>query len=183
MGINLSGGGHGIGGRVGIDSHHWLGLLLFLVLFAKAAFGGRVDGPRHVVHTPMVSVLSDFLGVFLSILGRHLLPCFVLFLTNLVRCVLLVLLLLSSLFLLVNELAELIIKLEVAFESADDGRHGHDLLVVGQLGASLAFHFQVVVLAHGASHEVLVSDQGEFAVKVVLVLALDVLLEVVAGNN
>jgi hypothetical protein len=183
MRINLSGGGHGIGGRVGTDGCRWLGLLLFLVLFAEAAFGGRVDGPRHVVHTPMVSVLSNFLGMFLSILGRHLLPCFALFLTDLVRCVLLVLLRLSSLFLLVNELAELIIKLEVAFESTDGGQHGHDLLVVGQLGTPLAFHFQVVILAHGASHEVLVGDRGEFAVKVVLVLALDVLLEVVAGSD
>jgi hypothetical protein len=132
----------------------------------------------------MVSVLSDFLGMFLSILGRHLLPCFVLFLTNYVCCgVLLVLLLLSSLFFLVNELAKLIIKLEVAFESADGGQHGYNLLVVRQLGAPPAFHFQVVLLAHGASHELLMGDQGEFAVKVVLVLVLDVLLEVLAGNN
>ncbi len=131
----------------------------------------------------MVSVLSKFLGMFLSILGRHLLPRFVLFLTDLVCCTLLVLLLLASLFLLVDKLAELIIKPEVAFESADGGRHGHDLLVIRRLGASLAFHFQVVILAHGASHEVLVGDQGEFAVKVVLVLLLDVLLEVVARND
>jgi hypothetical protein len=60
-----------MGGCVGTDGHCWLGLLLFLVLFAEAAFGRRVDGPRHVVHTPMVSVLSDFLGMFLSILGRR----------------------------------------------------------------------------------------------------------------
>ncbi len=85
MRIDLSGSGRGMGGRVGMDGRCWLGLLLFLVLFAKAAFGGKVDGPQHVVHTPMVSVLYDFLGMFLSILGRHLLLRFVLFLTNLVR--------------------------------------------------------------------------------------------------
>ncbi len=45
MRIDLSGGGRGIGGRVGMDCRCWLGLLLFLVLFAEAAFGGKVDGP------------------------------------------------------------------------------------------------------------------------------------------
>jgi hypothetical protein len=79
----------------------------------KAAFSWRVDGPGHMVLAPVVSVFSHVLGLLFAVLGRHLLPSFVLFLIHLVGCILLVFLLDPFLFLLVNKLAKLLAELQL----------------------------------------------------------------------
>jgi hypothetical protein len=55
------------------------------------------------------------------------------------------------------------------------------LLVVRGFGTPLPLHLKVIILAHGRDHEDLVG-RGEGAVEIILMLAADVLLEVVAGH-
>jgi hypothetical protein len=62
-------------------------------------------------------------------------------------------------------------------------QHGNNLLIVGQFGALLALHLQVVVLVHRAGHEVFVDDSGESSIKVIFMFILDVLFEAVARDN
>ncbi len=114
MRVDLRGSGRGIGGGVGTNSSQRLGLiLLFFVLLAKAAFSWQVDGPGRVVLAPVVSVFSYVLGLLFTVLGRHLLPSFILFLIHLVGRILLVFLLAPFLFLLVDKLAKLLIELQL----------------------------------------------------------------------
>jgi hypothetical protein len=63
--IYRGGGGGRNGGRVGL-----LGflLLLFFVLLAQHAIGRFVGSPRHVVFTPMVSVLAKLLLLIFTVL-------------------------------------------------------------------------------------------------------------------
>ena len=80
-----SGGCDGGGVRLGG------GLLVFGHFLAKLAFRWLVDGPRHVMDAPIKGELSIFLGLWVAVLGRDLLPCFIFLLFALVRRVLLVL--------------------------------------------------------------------------------------------
>jgi hypothetical protein len=66
------------------------GFLFFRPLFAKLAFQWLVDGPRHVVHTPIEGKFAVLLGLWVAILGRDLLPGLILLLLFLVGRVLLV---------------------------------------------------------------------------------------------
>jgi hypothetical protein len=86
----------------------------------------------------MVSVLAHLLALLVSGLGRHLLPCLVLLLLSLVSSVLLVhclpiatLTLSFSLAFVLDNLSELVIKLEMSLESIEPSQHGHNHLVTG----------------------------------------------------
>ncbi len=79
-------GGGGRNCRVGTEGL----LLLFLVLLAKAAISGLVDGPSHVVFAPVKGEFTLFLLLGVAIFGWDLLPGLILFLLSLVRRVLLV---------------------------------------------------------------------------------------------
>ena len=69
------------------------------------------------------------------------------------------------------------------FEGVDLGSHGNNLLVVRRFGAPLPLLPEPIILAQGRGHEGLVSEIDELAVKVVVVVAPDICLEVVAGDD
>jgi hypothetical protein len=88
---------------------------------------------------PMVSVLAHLLALLVSGLGRHLLSCLVLLLLGLVSSVLLVLRLpiaTLSLSFALDNISELVIKLEMSLESIERSQHGRNLLVTGGFGSS-----------------------------------------------
>jgi hypothetical protein len=135
MGVDGRGGRSGDGGRVGLVGF----LLLFLVLLPKEAISGLVDGPCHVVLTPIEGIFPDCLAhLALPRLGRFLLPHLIFLLLPFIRCVLLVLLLqglvVIALVSLASDGAELGIKFELTLQGIDIGAHCHDLLVVGGFG-------------------------------------------------
>jgi hypothetical protein len=77
---------------------HAVGRFLFLLaLLAQEASIRLVDGPHHVVLTPMKGIVPMFFFLGFSFLGRHSLPCLVLLLSFLVGSILLALLLLAFL--------------------------------------------------------------------------------------
>jgi hypothetical protein len=63
------------------------------------------------------------------------------------------------------------------------GGHGNNLLVVRRFGAPLPLLPELIILAQCRGNEVPVSEIDELAVKVVVVVAPDVRLEVVAGDD
>jgi len=63
------------------------------------------------------------------------------------------------------------------------GGHGNNSLVVRRFGAALPLLPEPIILAQGRGHEVSVSEIDELAVKVVVVVAPDVCLDVVAGDD
>ena len=69
MGIYGLGGRSSDGGRVGLVGF----LLFFLVLLPEIAISGLVDGPSHVVLTPIEGILSDACFA-LPRFGRFFLP-------------------------------------------------------------------------------------------------------------
>ncbi len=73
--------------------------------------------------------------------------------------------------------------LELSFEDFDLGGHGDNFLVIGGFGTPLSLLVEPIVLAHGKGHDRFVGDSGKVAIKVVVVVALDVCFEVVARNN
>jgi hypothetical protein len=124
-------------------------------------------------------VLVHLLGLLVAVLGGDLLPRLVLLLPGLILPVLLV----PRLHVIVEGVFEILVGLEITFESIDLGGHGNNLLVVRRFGAPLPLLPEPIILAHGGGHEGLVSEIDELAVKVVVVVAPDVRLEVVAGDN
>jgi hypothetical protein len=99
MRVHCQSSGSSKGGRVGLQG---LLLLFFLVLSAEEAVGGLVNGSCHVVLTPVVSVFSNLLLMFLTVLWWLFLPSLVLLLftsVEPVRLVLLPLVLVVTLFL------------------------------------------------------------------------------------
>ena len=137
----------------------------------QAALGGEMHAPCHVMFTPVVSVLAHFLGLLVTVLGKDLLPSFVLLLPGLVTPVLLVPRLLGV---IIEGVFEILVGLEMSFEGVDLGGHGNNLLVVRRFGAPLPLHPEPIIFAQGGGHESLVSEIDELAVKVVIVVAPDV---------
>jgi len=170
------GGSGGIGGRVA--SNGWR--LFLLALMTQAALGEEMHAPCHVMFTPVVRVLAHFLGLLVTVLGSDLLPSFVLLLPGLVTPVLLVPHLLGV---IVEGIFKGLVGLEMFFEGIDLGGHGNNLLVIGRFGTPLPLHPEPIILAQGRGHEGLVSEIDELAVKVVIIEAPDVRLEVVAGDG
>ncbi len=122
-------GGCGSGGRncrVGTEGR----FLLFLVLLAKVAISGLVDGPSHVVFAPVKGEFTLFLLLGVATFGWDLLPGLILLLLLLVRCVLLVSCLTALLVIAFCNLSQLGIELELALERLDLSGHSHDLFVV-----------------------------------------------------
>ncbi len=78
---------------------------------------------------------------------------------------------------------EILVGLKMPFEGVDLGSHGKNLLVVRRFCAPLPLLPEPIILAQGGGHEGLVSEIDELAVKVVDVVAPDVCLEVVAGDD
>ncbi len=116
---------------------------------AQATFRRLVHAPCHMMLAPMVSVLAHLLALLVSRLGRHLLPCLVLLLLGLVSSVLLVLCLpIATLFLsftlafALDNIAELVIKLEMSLESIERSQHGHNLLITGGLAPQVPLVFR-----------------------------------------
>ncbi len=186
MRVDHGSGGSGVRGGVGNKAGLCL-LLVLLSFLAKLAVGREMHTPRHVVHTPMVSVFAHFLALLFTILGWYLLPLLILFLLGLVPVLLLVLCLGVALFLalasLFQGIPKLLVGLEMALESLDFSSHCRDLLVVEGFGAPNSLHLKPVVLMHGRGHQGLVSEASKSSIKVVFILATNVLLEVGAGDN
>ncbi len=85
---------------------------------------------------PMGGVLAHLLALLVSVLGGHLLPCLVFLLLGLISSVLLVLCLLIATLSLslalafaLDNISQLVVKLEMSLESIERSRHGHNLLV------------------------------------------------------
>jgi hypothetical protein len=138
----------------------------------------------------MVSVLDHPLALLVSGLGRHLLSCLVLLLLGLVSSVLLVLCLpiatLSLSFALafsLDNISELVIKLEMSLESIECSQHGHNLLVTRGFGSPSSLSLKIDALAGGKGHEGLVSHSSEPPIKPIIMVVADVLIEVVAGDD
>jgi hypothetical protein len=117
-------------------------LLFFLVPFAQQAVGGLVYPPRHVVLTPLVSVLAHFFFVLLTILRWLFLPGFILLLFPLVVSILLVLLLVTLIALFLSFIpnsAEIGVQLELAFKHIKGSSHCNNLLVIWGFGSPESF--------------------------------------------
>jgi hypothetical protein len=149
-----------------------------------------VHAPCHMMLAPMVSVLAHLLALLVSGLGGHLLQCVVLFLLGLVPIFLLILHFLIATFsfflalsFTLDNIVELIVKLEVSLESIEHTCHGHNLLVVGGFGPPHPPSLEAVALAGGKGHEGLVSHSCECPIEPVVVVAVYALLEVEAGDN
>ncbi len=162
MRVGDRGGSSGIGG--GVASNDWR--LLLLALIAQAALGGEMHAPRHVMFTPVERVLAHLLGLLVvTILGRDLLPHLVLLLPGLVAPVYLA----PSLLVIVEGVFEIIVGLKKPFG------HGNNLFVVRRFEVPLSSLTEPIILAQGGCHEGLVSEIDELAVKVVIVVAPDVI--------
>jgi hypothetical protein len=154
----------------------------------QEAVGRLVDGPRHVVLTPMVSVFADLLLMFLMVLWWLFLPSLILLMFRLIELVLLVLLLLVLVVALVLlsfvcNGAEFGVQLEVALERIKGGGHCPNCFAVWGFSSPESFLFKPVKLVLCRDHEGLMGDGGKFAIEVILVLMVDVHLEVMAGNH
>ncbi len=88
-------------------------------------------------------------------------------------------------FLIVEGIFERLVGFEIPFEGEgfDLDGHGNNLLVIRRLGAPLSLLLEPIILEHGGGHEGFVGETDELAIKVVVVVALDVRLEVVATND
>jgi hypothetical protein len=129
------------GSRVGLLR---LLLLIFLVLLAQQAVGGLVYRPRHVVFTPVVSVLAHFFLVLFTVLRWLFLPGFILLLFPSVVSILLLLLLLliplvAHFLSFICNSGEFGVQLELAFERVKGGSHCNNLLVVWGFGSPESF--------------------------------------------
>ncbi len=71
----------------------------------------------------------------------------------------------------------------MALERVKGGCHRNNLLVVWGFGSPESFGLQPIELAFCGHHEGLVSDVGEFTVKLILMQLADIQLEVVAWNH
>jgi len=137
-----------------------------------------MHAPCHVIFTPVEHVLALLLGFLITVLGRDLLPCLVLLLPGLIAPVLLVL----RCLVIVEGIFERLVSFEMPFEGFKLGGHGNNLLVIRIFGAPLSLLSEPIILAHGGGHEGFVGETDELAVKVVIVVVLDLRLEVVATN-
>jgi hypothetical protein len=79
--------------------------------------------------------------------------------------------------------AELGVQLELALKHIDGGGHCHNLLIVLGFGSPDSLCLEQVKLVLGGCHKGLVGDGRELAIKVVLLLLIDVGPEVVAGDH
>ena len=152
MRVGGRGGSSGIGG--GVASNCWQ--LLLLALIAQAALGGEMHAPHHVMFTPVEHVPAHLLGLLVTVLGRDLLPCLVLFLPGLVTPVFLV----PPLLVVVEGVFEVLVGLKMPIEGIDLGNHGNNLLAVRRFGAPQPLLPEPIML---------VSEIDELAVKVVVV--------------
>ncbi len=154
------GGSSSIGS--GVASNGWR--LFLLALIAQAALGGEMHAPCHVMFTPVERVLAHLLGLLVTILGRDLLPHLVLLLPGLVAPVYLA----PSLLVIVAGFFEVLVGLKMPFG------HGNNLFFVRRIDAPLSSLTEPIILAQGKCHEGLVSAIDELAVKVVIIVAPDV---------
>jgi len=138
-----------------------------------------MHAPRHLMFTPVERVLAHLLGLLVTVLGRDLLPFLILLLPGLVTPVLFV----PHLLIIVEGIFEMLVGLKIPFEGVDLSGLGNNLLVVRRFGAPLPLLPEPIILAQSRGHEGFVSEIDEFAVKVVVVVAPDVRLEVVAGDG
>jgi hypothetical protein len=184
--VNHGSGGGGVRGGVGNKAGLRL-LLVLLPFLVKLAVGREMHTPCHVVHTPMLSVFAHFLAHLFTILGWYLLPLLILLMLGLVPVLLLVLHLGVALFLalasLFQGIPKLLVGLEMSLESLDFSGHCRDLLVVKRFGAPNSLHLKPVILTRGRDHQGLVSEVSESFVKVVFILATNVLLDVVCRGQ
>ncbi len=125
-----------------------------------------MHAPRHVMFTPVELVLAHLLGLLVvTILGRDLLPHLVLLLPGLVAPVYLA----PSLLVIVEGVFEILVGLKKPFG------HGNNLFVVRRFDTPLSSLTEPIILAQGGCHDGLVSEIDEIAVKVVIVVAPDVI--------
>jgi hypothetical protein len=139
---------------------------------------------------PIVSVYAHLFALLVFGLGRNLLPCLILLLLGLVSSVLLVLCLpiptLSISFALafaLDNISELVIELEIPLESIKHSRHGHNLLITGGFVSPSYLSLYIVALVGGKGHAGFVGHSSELPIKPIIMVAADVLLEVMAGDN
>jgi hypothetical protein len=102
----------------------------------------------------------------------------------LVLCFLIATLSLSlAIALALDNVLKLLVELKVPLESIEHGQYGHNFVIVGGFGSPRPLYLEPIVLAHGRGHEGLVGDSGESSVKVVFVLAANILPKVLTGNK
>ncbi len=148
------------------------------MLRVQAAILRLVGCPSHVVFAPLKGIFAQLLFFRIAILGRHFLPRLILFLIFLVGSVLFILLpalvlTLVFLFLVLSDGAKLRVKIVLALEGVDFGRHGHNLFVVGRFGTPLTCILEIVEVGLRKGHENFVG-QGECPVEVAIMLLLHV---------
>jgi hypothetical protein len=133
---------------------------------------------------PISSVLAHLLALFVFGLGRDLLPCLILLLLGLVSSVFLVLCLRITALSLSFALAFALDNIsKMSLESIERSRHGHKHHVTGRFGSPSSLSLYIVALAGGKGHEGFVGHSSELSIKPIIMVAADVLLEVVAGDN
>ena len=132
-----------------------------------------------MMFTPVERVLAHLHGLLVTVLGRDLLPCLVLLLPGLVTPVLFV----PRLIIIVEAAFEILVGLRMPYEGIDLSGHGNNLLLVRRFGTPLPLLPELIILAQSRGHEGFVSEIDELAIKVVVVVAPDVHLEVVAGDD
>jgi hypothetical protein len=71
----------------------------------------------------------------------------------------------------------------MSLESIERSRHGHNLLVTGRFYSPSSLSLEIVALAGGKGHEGLVGCSSELPIKPIIMMAVDVLLEILAGDN
>ncbi len=84
---------------------------------------------------------------------------------------------------LLSNLSQFRIELELALEGLDLGGHGHDLLIVRGLGPPLFLADKPIIFGLGHFEQRFMVSEHKLAIEVVIVLATDVGLEVVAGYD
>ncbi len=82
-----------------------------------------------------------------------------------------------------DKVSELFAEHEVSLEGIECSRHGHDLFIVRGFFSQNLLSLEVVTLAVGKDHEGLMGHSCEFLIEPAIILAADVLLEVVAWND
>ena len=92
-------------------------------------------------------------------------------------------LLVPHLFVIGEGAFKILVGLEITFEGVDLGGHGNNLLVVWRFGTPLHLLLEPIILAHGGGHKGLMSEIGELVIKVVIIVAPDLRLEALAGDD
>ncbi len=184
MWVYRGGGSSRNSGRVGLLGSF---LLFLLVLLAQQVVIKHVDSPRHVVFTPMVSVLSDPFFVLFTVLWRLFFHTSSFFCSRQLCMFFLFFFLLALLLPFLFPLFAMVLRLGSSLSWPLSGLRAAVIVTIFLLSGDLAppdsLSLEPVKLVLGGGHKGLVGDGHELSIEVVLVLPTDIGLEVVAGDH